>query len=123
MNIILKIDTPLGEQEYAGDMNGDHRLNILDVIGVINQVLGLGKRLAAADDLEEVTLGIPEQVAILDGRVSVPLELEAGQPVAGLQLAFSYNPGQLRPLAPSFRGEQWEGISVLDHIQEPGKVI
>ncbi len=123
VNIILQIDTPLGEQEYAADVNNDLRLNIADVVGIVNQVLGLGKKTQTTNALASVELGLPELVAIQDGYVNFPLELNPGEPIAGLQVTLTYDPQALKPQPFSPAGDSWEGIISLEHITEEGRVI
>ena len=123
VSIILQIDTPLGEQEYAADVNNDLRLNIADVVGIVNQVLGLGKKTQTTKALTSVEFGLPELVATQDGYVYLPLELNPGEPIAGLQVTLRYDPQALKPQPFNPSGDSWEGIISLEHISEEGQVI
>ncbi|SVE13227.1 uncharacterized protein METZ01_LOCUS466081, partial [marine metagenome] len=124
ISFLLQVAEPTSEQEFASDFNSDMFINISDVVALINSILGQSSRLMASlSDAESAYINLPEEPIISESGIRLPVEISADGALVALQIELNYDSEILDPLSPTIEGEEWNGINVLFHSPNPGKVV
>ncbi|MBT5876069.1 MAG: hypothetical protein HOH43_21760 [Candidatus Latescibacteria bacterium] len=88
VRIIVRTDPTPSEESplfHASDLNGDLRLNVLDVVKQINMVLDIVTRpVAVTNPPSQIYLSLEAPVTMPDGNRVIPLVMDTNGPVAGL---------------------------------------
>jgi uncharacterized repeat protein (TIGR01451 family) len=104
--------TPL----WAADANGDHLVNIIDLMKCINKAIGLPDPKAVVPDV------FANDVVALPGRtVSLPVEVASEADIAGLMLRFGYDAAALSVGQPELT-ERASGM-LLDYGLVDGELV
>ena len=99
---------------YAADANGDGTLNVIDVVRQINTILGISTKPVAG------VLGPPAQMSLAEpqtlgsGQLTIPVMMDTDGSIAGLQVAFTFDPLRLAVGTPELTGIG-EGMSIQSH--------
>ena len=125
INYLLQItDLETNAQLFASDFNSDYAINISDAVGIINSILGQSARLMATlSDAGNVTISIQEEPVTSNNVLRFPVEITSDGALAALQIELNYESEILEPMYPITEGEGWNGINVLFHSPNPGKVV
>jgi len=125
INYLLQItDLETNAQLFASDFNSDYAINISDAVGIINSILGQSARLMATlSDAGNVTISIQEEPVTSNNVLRLPVEITSDGALAALQIELNYESEILEPMYPITEGEGWNGINVLFHSPNPGKVV
>lgn len=82
---------PTPEQQWAADCNDDGAINILDIIQLINWINGLLLEKVPPAEKSPVQLSLPTFPLQNHQQANLPIRLTTEQPVAGIQIKFSYS--------------------------------
>ncbi len=83
-----------GELEFfKADLNRDNAINILDVQRMVNIIIGRATAKQIAGATGPVRLEIGAVRTLTQGQITLPVQIQSGIPIAGIQLTLSYDPG------------------------------
>jgi len=78
---------------FKADLNRDNAINILDVQRMINIIIGRATAKQIAGASGPVRLEIGAVHTLTQGQITLPVQIQSGSPIAGIQLTLSYDPG------------------------------
>jgi hypothetical protein len=96
----------------------DGALDIVDVVVLVNRILGLpifpeAKAIAGSP----VTIGLGEAITLSDGRSAIPVTLDSDRLLAGAQLSLRYNPALITVDAPQLT-DRSTGMALDSHSSD-----
>jgi hypothetical protein len=121
---------PAPDPFLAGDANCDCKIDIADVVYLINYLYvggppplcgktsmsSYGAPQSLNKDSKPATVGLGQMAGIRNGSIEIPLEAEFGMEVAGLQLEINYDPRKVILLEPSLTART-QGLQLYSHVK------
>lgn len=106
--VLQTIPTPTDPfRFFVADANGDGDLNVLDIVFMVRSFLDSNqtvKTVAAAAPIEPVAVGLNNLEVLDDGRMVLPVTLDADGAVAAFQASFTFDPSQITLGTPQLTG-------------------
>ena len=126
INYLLQISEFVSDaQLYAADFNFDFALNISDVVGMINHILNVPTLMLSSSSNNSIAnVSLPSKIKFEQDMLEIPIEIIFNERVAALQYELEYDHANI--IAKKnliLEGDEWDGINVLNHSPEPGRVI
>ena len=106
-------------EHFALDMKADGVINVLDIVAMINAVLNQGNtvKAVAAIPAQTATIQLGEVATFDDGRMAVPVQLNADGAVAAMEASFTFDPSMLT-LGTPYLDEGTAHMTLDTHVED-----
>ncbi|MBI4551402.1 MAG: choice-of-anchor D domain-containing protein [Candidatus Latescibacteria bacterium] len=115
--ILGLLPTPSGFARFVADPNDDGAINILDLVWMVNRILGGETKVIADRTMSPVTVNLGDPQPLTSGQTAIPVTMRTDGVIAGVQASFRFDAARLQPGLPQAIGRA-EGMTVESRITD-----